>query len=1040
VRKLLCLALIWAVPVLAQDWAALDARGEQAYTKGDLAEAIRVAKLAIAAAGDPKQSARSLDRLGFFQFTSGDMKAGEKSLRDAMEIRRTKIGEDTLDYAESANDLALLCRDTDRLSEGRKLAGQSIAIRSRLLGPRHLLVAESLNVLGSIEAYLGEYDDAIAHMEQARSIHESQSPPQLNEEFGTLCINLAGTYQRSGKYAKAEAAFAKGLDVLRVNPGIHHPAYPASLVAYAYLQADLGHYSTAEKLYDEAGKLLREQLGEQHPVYASFLNNQAALYAQVGNFAMAESDYRKSLELKRRLYAPDALTIGASLRNLARLVYARNREEGEKLFKEAADLYARAAKPPAFDYASVLLPLAEAQRNRGDLVSARETLQHATSIVANGLGTEHPLYAAALRDLGLVHQASHEYPQAERDLRQAIAIVEKTQGEDHPDLAAYLARLATVYEEAGDYASATPLFRRSLEISDRALADMLTIGSESSKSTVLTNLEDPIASLIAFQNRARTPEARELAFEAVARRKGRVLDAVHDWGQTLRESGDANTRRRFEQRTEMLECEASLTVALGYRDLKPAVVGTCGLSGTALEARYDRLLHELRTNWTDTRGKEALQAVGVLRQKIGELEAELSREAPRFASELHPVRLADIRAHLASGETLVEFVEYRKRYGAFIVTRRDLQWADLGPAAPIDLAVQDLFGAANDWSIASARRESRNQQSAEQTAQEALRILSSKMSPVIAAVSHPGVFRLRISPDGMLNLVPFAALSDSHGDFLIKRFEIGYLGAARDLAAPENTAPRDSSSMVIAVSPGADALPPSNTLTAFRADRLERLKNAEIEARQVQKWLPKAHLLGEREATEQRIKQLRRPALLHIVGHGIVRGDETCASTADRPSCQLKNLDAASRVMNLSVIVLEEAYGRGGASPQDGMLTALELQTLDFEGTELLVLSQCRMADGVPSSGEGVYGMRRAAAIAGVKTFVAPLWNVDDTAEQKFVDLFYSELSIGKGRTEALRRAQLQLLKSKEHSNFLMWAPMILSGDPAPLPRDFFTH
>lgn len=1031
------------MPALAQEWASLDAQGEEAYTRGDLAEAIRIAKLAVAAAGDPKQSARSLDRLGFFQYTSGDNKTGAASLREALEIRRTRMGEDTLDYAESANDLALLCRDTDQLSEGRRLAEQSVAIRTRLLGARHPLVAESLNTLGGIDALAGEYDQAIARMEEARSIHESQSPPQFDEEFGTLCINLAGTYQRVGKYAQAEATFAKGLDVLRVKPGVNHPAYAASLVGYAYLQADLGHYSAAEKLYDEAGKLLRQQLGEQHPAYASFLNNRAALYAEVGNFAMAESDYRKSLDLKRKLYAPDALTIGASLRNLARVVYARNHEEGEKLFKEDVDLYARNAKPPAFDYASALLPLAEAQCNRGDLVNARETLQRAFGVISNGLGSEHPLYAAALRDLGIVHQASHEFAQAEGDLRQAIAIVEKTQGENHPDLAQYLARLAAVYEEAGDYTSATPLYRRSLEISDLALADMLTIGSESSKFRVIANFEDPVVSLIAFQNRARTPEARALAFDAVARRKGRVLDAVHDWGQALRENADAGVRSRFDQRTAMLECEASLKLALGYRDLKPAVVGTCALSGTELEGRYEKLLHDLRTNWSDARGKEALQAVGVLRQRISEIEAELSRDLPQFASVLRPVTLEDIRTHLAAGETLVEFIEYRNRYGAFIVTRRDLQWADLGPTGPIDLAVRDIFGAANDWSIALTRRELRNEQSAERTAQEALQVLSSKLSPVLAAVSsHPGVSRLRISPDGMLNLVPFAALSDSHGDFLIKRFEIGYVGTARDLAAPQSTLRPDLNSMVIAVSPGADATVPSRTLTAtaFRADRLERLRDAEIEAHAVQKWLPKAKLLGEREATEQRIKQLRHPALLHIVGHGIVRGDEDCDSMADRPSCQLKSPEAASRVMNLSAIVLEEAYGRGGDSREDGMLTALELQTLDFEGTEMLVLSQCRMADGVPSSGEGVFGMRRAAAIAGVKTFVAPLWKVDDAAEQKLMDSFYRELSIGKRRTEALRQAQLQLLKSKGRSGFLEWAPMILSGDPAPLPRDFFTR
>ena len=119
-----------------------------------------------------------------------------------------------------------------------------------------------------------------------RWLFTSRSRPEFSEEFGTLCINLAGTYQRVGRYAKAEALFEKGLNVLRVKPGPEHPAYAAeSFVGYAYLKADLGHYSAAEKLYDEAGKLLRQQLGDQHPAYASFLNNRAALYAAVGNVA-----------------------------------------------------------------------------------------------------------------------------------------------------------------------------------------------------------------------------------------------------------------------------------------------------------------------------------------------------------------------------------------------------------------------------------------------------------------------------------------------------------------------------------------------------------------------------------------------------------------------------------------------------------------------------------------------------------------------------------------------------------------------------------
>jgi CHAT domain-containing protein len=151
-------------------------------------------------------------------------------------------------------------------------------------------------------------------------------------------------------------------------------------------------------------------------------------------------------------------------------------------------------------------------------------------------------------------------------------------------------------------------------------------------------------------------------------------------------------------------------------------------------------------------------------------------------------------------------------------------------------------------------------------------------------------------------------------------------------------------------------------------------------------------------------------------------------------------MDPGARVMNLSAIVLEEAYGRGGKSAQDGLLTALELESLDFRGTEMLVLSQCRMADGVPSSGNGVYGMRRAAAIAGVKTFVAPLWNVADSTERAVMVRFYKELSLGRGRADALRTAMLEAMRAPQQKSFLYWAPVILSGDPEPLPAALFAR
>ena len=378
----------------------------------------------------------------------------------------------------------------------------------------------------------------------------------------------------------------------------------------------------------------------------------------------------------------------------------------------------------------------------------------------------------------------------------------------------------------------------------------------------------------------------------------------------------------------MLECQASLTVALGYRDLKQTMIGTCALPGTELEGRYERLLRDVRTSWTDALGRQTLQALEVLRQRTDTLEAGLSREIPQFGSTIRPDRLEDIRSRLQPDELLIEFVDYserdnraacprNRRYGAFLLgLGGELQWADLGPASAIDPAVQDLIAAANDWSVALAAGEKRAAGSAEETARDALRTLSEKLRPMMVWLAErKDVRRLRVPPDGMLSLVPFGALADEGGLFLIERFAISYVSAGRDLADAVLPS-RAPGRVIIALSPGTSIrqpAPQSPAASAFRADRMERLQGAELEAHGLQRRMPKALLLGEGEATEQRVKQLHRPALLHIVGHGIVRGNEDCHADAAGPNHQLAGLDPATRAMSLSAIVLEEAYGRGPA-------------------------------------------------------------------------------------------------------------------------------
>ena len=300
---------------------------EQLYLKGDLAGAVRVAKLAVDAASTPKQSGHSLDRLGFLYYNSGNLKDGEAFLRKSLALRREKLGADSADYAESANDLALflpryppLPRSVRHWPRRPWRCGRECWARTIRWWPRRWKRSAQFT------AAKENTTNRPATFEKARAIYESHidaknpAPP----EYGTLLVNLAGNYHRLGKYRQAEADFNTALDVLRKTIGPTHPIYATSLMGPANLEMELGNYSAAEKYYNEAAPLLKSSLGETHPIYVQLLDHRAVLYQAMGTSPAAESDYRTALELRRKIYGPNHMLVAMTLRNYGRLVYLRN--------------------------------------------------------------------------------------------------------------------------------------------------------------------------------------------------------------------------------------------------------------------------------------------------------------------------------------------------------------------------------------------------------------------------------------------------------------------------------------------------------------------------------------------------------------------------------------------------------------------------------------------------------------------------------------------------------------------------------------------
>ncbi len=78
--------------------------------------------------------------------------------------------------------------------------------------------------------------------------------------------------------------------------------------------------------------------------------------------------------------------------------------------------------------------------------------------------------------------------------------------------------------------------------------------------------------------------------------------------------------------------------------------------------------------------------------------------------------------------------------------------------------------------------------------------------------------------------------------------------------------------------------------------------------------------------------------------------------------------------------------------------------------------------------GEGLIGLTRAFQYAGARSVLASMWKVEDESTE-LMKRFYSYLKAGKAKDEALRLAQIELIRSPDFSRPRDWAAFQLNGD-----------
>jgi len=116
------------------------------------------------------------------------------------------------------------------------------------------------------------------------------------------------------------------------------------------------------------------------------------------------------------------------------------------------------------------------------------------------------------------------------------------------------------------------------------------------------------------------------------------------------------------------------------------------------------------------------------------------------------------------------------------------------------------------------------------------------------------------------------------------------------------------------------------------------------------------------------------------------------------------------------------------AGSDAGLLTAAEIVSRWQLRADVVMLSACETAVGVSRRYEGLYGLARAFLFAGARSVGASLWQVSDASTARLMGAFYREYARGVGKAEALRRAQVELLRDKRYADPYYWSCFVLMG------------
>ncbi|NJP09822.1 MAG: CHAT domain-containing protein [Leptolyngbyaceae cyanobacterium RU_5_1] len=851
----------------------------------------------------------------------------------------------------------------------------------------------------------GSFSEAVNLWQQAIAAFKTRGDT-LGEAMALS--NLSLTYQQLGQWEAAEKAILESLNLLRSRASVEHQRVqnPKSkiqnLLAQALdvqgrLQFTQGNVEAALATWQQAADRYA-QLRNQPKLTRNRINQTQALQA-LGLYRQAQKILSEANQTLQR--EPDSLLKATGLRSLGNaLQVTGDLEQSRQVLQQSLGVAQAIAHPHAVTDA--LLSLGNTVRAQGDSKAALQFYQQAASI-ANASPTTR--IQAQLNQLSLLLN-TQQWQETEALQSQIQAQIESLPASRaaiyaRVNFAQSLMRLGKVEEWEGRESRGVRGVSGSASSPSSPLTSPSSASASSSPSSptfiaqLLANavqqarsLGDKRAEAYAlgrlgqlYEQNGQRSQAQDLTRQALLTAQAvNAPDVTYQWQWQL--------GRLLRARVELEGTESA-----AYAE---AIAAYDSAVKTLQSLRYDLVAMNPDVQFSFREEVEPVyrEFVDLLLRPIGDLEPS-PENLYRAREVVELLQIAELNNFfrepcLEAKREIDRVVDQQERVAAIypIILANRLEVILKLPQQPLQHYVTTIPQTQVQTTLEQLRSslvepdKLRRSQALAQTVYDWL------IRPVEATLAHHQVQTLVFILDGELRNIPMTALYDGN-QYLVEKYSIA-LTPGLQLIEPSPIQQIPLKAIAAGVSEGRpqfDATP---------------LPNVVPELEMIQSLLPSQVLLNQgftSAALQDRVRSLPFP-VLHLATHGKFssNANQTYIVAWDKP------------------IYVNEL---------DHLLKTRERKQ-PF-AIELLVLSACQTAKGDKRAALGLAGV---AVRAGARSTLASLWNVNDESTALLMSQFYQALA-NKSLTkaEALRQAQLTLLKHPTYRRPMFWAPYVLVGN-----------